>query len=547
MRQKAKIIPRLSVVAASMLLIASVPRSASAVPIANVHTESNVDYVSGGISGIGGGSGSITISGVTGTVTKAFLYWHGIDNSGSGAVYDNANITLDGNPVVGTAIGDATTNCWGSGSSRGFRADVTSLVSGDGVYALAGLSSGTGHSANGASLVVIFDDGNPGNNRDLVFFEGNDSNIPDGFPGEDDGWHATLSGINYAGGSVSVQMHAADGQAANEDALVFTSGAGNVTITDTALLWEGVSLPNAGTSRSAFGGLWDIHTFDVTAAFGPPGPQTLSMDGMAEANSSDCIALVLLLMDLEPGSAPPTPTATPTPSDEPTPTQTDETPATPTATPTSACGDGVVDAGESCDPPNSVVSQCGQTCRADCTHCGDGVVQASAGETCDDGNCAECDPLRPQRPLDGCNNSCAGNICRDPSRIKLMDGLDVLHFHGRLAPLDDARGITLAGNDVTIGLRIGEDSIFEAMLRPEGTAAQQRRRFRYKNPAARQEGGIYKLFVRQTGRTYTVTATVYGDLSAAAPDMIAEVTVGGKRWSVHGTWQPTPTGYVFKQ
>src|SRR5262245_57550289 len=167
------------------------PRAVT-VPISHTRTLSNVDYVVAGVCGVGGGSGTITIAGVSGTVTHAYLYWHGINNSGAGAEYNNPIVTINGNFVTGTSLGDATTNCWGAGSSRAFEADVTAFVAGNGPYMIAGLSDCLGCNANGASLVVVFDDGNPANNRDLAFFTGNDSNIPEGFPGEDDGWHATL-------------------------------------------------------------------------------------------------------------------------------------------------------------------------------------------------------------------------------------------------------------------------------------------------------------------------------------------------------------------
>lgn len=51
------------------------------------------------------------------------------------------------------------------------------------------------------------------------------------------------------------------------------------------------------------------------------------------------------------------------------------------------CGDGVIDPGETCDPPNLAVDPVtGQTeCRPDCTSCGDGVVQFGHAETCDAG------------------------------------------------------------------------------------------------------------------------------------------------------------------
>ena len=194
------------------------------VPISHTRTLSNVDYVVGGVCGVGGGSGTITIAGVSGTVTHAYLYWHGINNTGVGAEYNNPIVTINGNSVTGTSLGDATTNCWGDGSSRAFEADVTAFVAGNRPYTIAGLSDCLGCNANGASLVVVFDDGNPANNRDLVFFTGNDSNIAAGFPGEDDGWHATLPGIAYAGGMVKAIFHAADGQDFSDNSITFITG-----------------------------------------------------------------------------------------------------------------------------------------------------------------------------------------------------------------------------------------------------------------------------------------------------------------------------------
>ena len=310
------------IIAATAVIL--LPAVAAATPIHNVRTESNVDWVSAGLGGVGGGSGTLSVSGVSGTVRKAFLYWHGIDRQceGGNGFYDNETITFAGTQVTGVSLGDATTNCWilpgnpppcntGAGSSRAFRAEVSNLVTGNGNYTISGLSGKPGHNANGASLVVLFDDGNPSNNRDLVFFEGNDSNVPEGFAGEDDGWHGTLAGINYQGGTARAQLHVADGQSYSENTLTFT-GSGTVNIPDTNALWDGTSVPSAGTSRADNGLLWDIHTFDVVGAFGAPGPYTLQMTGQ-NPPSNDCLGLVLLLLDLQAGSAPPTPTVTPTP------------------------------------------------------------------------------------------------------------------------------------------------------------------------------------------------------------------------------------------
>ena len=292
----------LAVLAVALLGLISV---ATAEPVTHARTESNIDWASAGVCGVGGsGSGTITLGGVTGSVEKAFLYWHGIDRSGGGAVYDNQTVTINGNQVTGSPIGDATTNCWGSGSSRAFRADVTSFVSGNGSYTISGMSAGLGHSGNGASLVVTYDDGDNTNNRDLAFFEGNDSNLPAGFPGEDPGWHAVLTPIDYKAGPALAELHVADGQTIFADRpLTFATVNGSVTIPDTNLLYDGLSVPNAGTGRGNHG-LWDIHGFDITAAFGGvSGLVALNVDG--QENAPDCLGLVVLLLDLDPFTAPP--------------------------------------------------------------------------------------------------------------------------------------------------------------------------------------------------------------------------------------------------
>jgi cysteine-rich repeat protein len=60
------------------------------------------------------------------------------------------------------------------------------------------------------------------------------------------------------------------------------------------------------------------------------------------------------------------------------------------------CGNLVVEAGETCDPPGSDPPPSGgNLCRADCTYCGDGFP--NGGEDCDDGNTND---------LDACPNDC---------------------------------------------------------------------------------------------------------------------------------------------
>ncbi len=48
------------------------------------------------------------------------------------------------------------------------------------------------------------------------------------------------------------------------------------------------------------------------------------------------------------------------------------------------CGDGIIDPGETCDPPDPTIGTANQVkCRPDCTSCGDGVTQSDHSETCD--------------------------------------------------------------------------------------------------------------------------------------------------------------------
>ncbi len=70
------------------------------------------------------------------------------------------------------------------------------------------------------------------------------------------------------------------------------------------------------------------------------------------------------------------------------------------------CGDGVIDAGETCDPPDlSIDPANGQNrCRLNCTRCGDGVVDVSSTETCDAGPnlvCGACQPICNERIFPG--------------------------------------------------------------------------------------------------------------------------------------------------
>ena len=266
----------------------------------------NTDFTSAGVGGLRNvGAGVITLSGVSGTVTKAYLYWHGETNSSTNV---GNSIIVNGSPVSGTSIGVSSDNCWGFANSQAYRADVTTLVqlTGNGVYALSGFGA---MNPNGASLIVFFDDGIPGNNRDVVIFEGNDSNIffggisgnPDA-PADPAGWNVTLNGINYTSGTANIQLHVADGQVFPDPGL----NVNNAVLLPPGQNFSGNTVPSANNGPGNNGSLWDIRTFNVTS-FLSPGPNNLSM--VTTNDGTDCLGLIVALVDLPSGAAPP-PTCT---------------------------------------------------------------------------------------------------------------------------------------------------------------------------------------------------------------------------------------------
>ncbi len=324
-------------VTSAFLLAATLPAS----NLVNFTTVPNTDFATFGAGGMRGqGTGSIVVTGVSGTVTVAYLIWMGPTNDTGDA---NASVTFNGTAITGVNIGNSNDNCWGFTNSKAYRANVTSLVSGNATYTLANFRKpGNVADINGVSLLVFFNDGNSANNRDYVVFNGNDSNINNTF--DANGWNASLSGIVYTSGPVTMRMIVSDGQTFPDDEFrinnttILPSGGNN---------WQGNTVPDQGTAFSTSGGLWDHKSFDVTALF-TPGPNTLTIQPTTYI--SDCLAMIAAIFDLPAGAAPPTPTftpggpvATPTPTltppvATPTPTLTPTVPAPPAVVPTLSGG-----------------------------------------------------------------------------------------------------------------------------------------------------------------------------------------------------------------
>lgn len=93
-------------------------------------------------------------------IDKAYLWCTG---SGNGVAI-TATVT---NPLGGTAnfpmtiIGQDVDMCWGYAATYSYRADVTSIINGNGNYIISGLptiSSNTGNDMDGATLMIVYND-----------------------------------------------------------------------------------------------------------------------------------------------------------------------------------------------------------------------------------------------------------------------------------------------------------------------------------------------------------------------------------------------------
>jgi len=278
------------------------PGVASASDLTLFKTVYDTDFVSAGYGGMRGvGTGTIALSGVTGIVTEAYLYWHGPTNAASTNTGANANVNFKGTDITGTFLGISDNNCWGFSNGMAYRANVSSLVTGNGDYSLANFKK-SGVDINGASLIVFFNDGNSANNRDVVMFNGNDSNIPNPF--DANGWNITLNGINYTSGDANAEFHVSDGQTFGDAAVI----ANGVTIAAAGNVFQGDSVPG-GAGGPSDGFLWDIKDFSVTSLLNPG----LNNLNITSGVNSDCLSCVLIAIDLPTGAAPPDPNGVPEP------------------------------------------------------------------------------------------------------------------------------------------------------------------------------------------------------------------------------------------
>jgi hypothetical protein len=245
----------------------------------------------------GDGTGSIDVTGISGSVFHAFLYWHGPTNSTD--PNSNATVTFNGNSVTGTNIGSAADNNWGFDNSQSYRADVTSLVTGNGTYSLSDFvktGDGTIADINGVALIVFYDDADASDDRNVVLWNGNDSNQPSAFD-SDSAWDETISGVQYGGsGAASLDFVVADGQSFSDGEL----DVNGTPIAGPGAVFDGDTGPNyGGNPEGVTGSLWDVKSFDITSLLSE-GSNDLHITSPA---ASDALSLVVAIANV-PASAP---------------------------------------------------------------------------------------------------------------------------------------------------------------------------------------------------------------------------------------------------
>lgn len=278
--------------AAALLAVSTVP--AAAAEMVFFETVRNTDVASFGMGYLrNNGTGSLSVTGLSGSVSKAYLFWHGPTNSLDPKA--NATVSLGGSSISGVNIGFSDDNFWGFNNSQAYRADVTSVITGNGNYAVANFNKSDAE-INGLSLIVFYNDGDSSNNLDVALFNGNDANFSN--PYDADNWNATLNGVNYTSGSAQLVLHVSDGQnfSPTDDSTLTLNGSPLAT----GGIFQGDGVQFGNGSFPSNGALWDIESFDITS-FLAPGSNNLSL---SLPGVFDALSLVVAQFNLPVGSAP---------------------------------------------------------------------------------------------------------------------------------------------------------------------------------------------------------------------------------------------------
>ncbi|HVE63010.1 MAG TPA: hypothetical protein VNB94_04330 [Mycobacteriales bacterium] len=237
--------------------------------------------------------GTITLAGIPAgaTVDRAVLIW--------AVLYQGApppgTVVLAGTPVTAN-LTQTTSNhvCWGDDATRGFAADVTGLVAGNGTYRVTGhpLAAARVDSepapagfpqTDGASLIVFYSLPSAGAGKQVL----SDFTY--------DAWNGgspitrSFAGLTPSGTGASLLLAGPDGQ--NNAAEVTTiTAAGSLTFNNLFNGSDPIDAPNL-----SIGNLWDTDQVDVTSIL-PSGTTTLQV----KTEFADCVGIgaAILVVDV---------------------------------------------------------------------------------------------------------------------------------------------------------------------------------------------------------------------------------------------------------
>jgi len=356
-------------------------------------------------------SAAITIAGIpTGaTVQRALLYWAISGGSDTTATINSVGVT-------GLSLGAGGETCWAVNNSA-FRADVTGVVTGNGLYTIAGLPSATGTNpdTDGVGLVVVYQQPGQVNRRRIMIRDGIATSTGIGETFSD-----TFAGV-AAPITSAARFHlvVGDGQASSDGALIF----------------NGLNLGTDQFSGSD-GSLWDVKTYNITI------PGALANATWSSTMGNDCLLYETAVLDYNVG----------------------------------VCGDGLRSGGEACENGNAAngdgcSASCdvepGWTCTAAtpsvCTPiCGDGVRTGS--ETCDQGNttngdgCSATCQIEPGWQCSGANPSVCTTVCGDGVRAgaEQCDQGNTTNGDGCSATCQIEPGFTCTGSPSTCSTVCGD-------------------------------------------------------------------------------------------
>jgi hypothetical protein len=191
------------------LLFIATQSEVTATPLSLFKNVNNTDITTAGVGGMRDvGNADLSLGGIptAAVVSHAYLYWNGPTTG-----YANDKVRVNGVSVTGTMIGVSADNCWGYSETHTYRADVTEIVrvKRNGIYDLDNFGRGDVNT-NGASLVVLFDDRDPSNDRNVWIFDGNDSTENSSHDAGD--WNAVLPNITGTSSDATLELHVGDGQ-----------------------------------------------------------------------------------------------------------------------------------------------------------------------------------------------------------------------------------------------------------------------------------------------------------------------------------------------